>query len=183
MRLLTGETATVFYKVTNRSNQPQTGIATYVCPGHAYEHGLAVVPQAAPAPAPQEPEAEQLPERDDPVAELGSFARPRRPQVAPKPRRPITDDERRLVLALQTVTFAPADPGRKFVRDMQHVATTTAAGEITEGQARYVRNLVRKYHKQINPRQVPASETHLLSGRIDVDQPLKQVGSRWRTRR
>ena len=29
IRILNGETATVFYKVTNRSNQPQTGIATF----------------------------------------------------------------------------------------------------------------------------------------------------------
>lgn len=29
VRILNGETVTVFYKVTNRSNQPQTGIATF----------------------------------------------------------------------------------------------------------------------------------------------------------
>ena len=64
--------------------------------------------------------------------------------TAPKPRRPVTQDEAAMIRALAACTFLPASKDKKFARD---VAWLT---EITDGQAAYLAQLRWKYRRQID---------------------------------
>lgn len=60
----------------------------------------------------------------------------------------MTEDERRMAIALGGCKFPPASPPKRFARDMAAEAAFDDA-VITEGQAEWLRVLVQRYRRQL----------------------------------
>lgn len=96
-----------------------------------------------------------------------------RPVKRTSPRfRAMTDNERALAAALSRVTFAVASYAKRFARDIGSEARSEFP-LISNGQANYLRNLVHRYRRQINPSSLPPEERHLL---VDAKKKRTKAG-------
>lgn len=72
-----------------------------------------------------------------------------------KPRRPADELTMERVKALMKVSLAPGAWDKTFIRGMASM-TVAPAPKFTDAQVRHISRLCRKYHRQVEPRLVPA---------------------------
>lgn len=95
------------------------------------------------------------------LAKRGHIAPKRPAQPRQRPRfRAMTDNERALAVALGGVKF-PVGSTARFARELRGEARSMYP-LITNRQANYLRTLVHRYRRQINPSSLPRDERHLL---------------------
>lgn len=61
----------------------------------------------------------------------------------------MTEDQRRMALALNRCTFCPGIGTKRFARDMAHLAEHDAERAISEKQDAYLRSAVVRFRRQI----------------------------------
>ncbi len=75
----------------------------------------------------------------------------------------MTDDQIKIALALDRVTFLPGTWTKRFARSMTAIAEAKPDTEITEAQNEWLYRLLYKYRRQI-PNTYAGYQTNLLCG-------------------
>lgn len=73
-------------------------------------------------------------------------------------RRPMTDDERRMAIALGRCSFVPATAAKRFARKIAARAQLPEP-KVSPGEADLLRRLTKRYRRQIAPDVVALSDT------------------------
>jgi hypothetical protein len=63
----------------------------------------------------------------------------------------MTDDEKRMAIALTGCTFVPGIATKRFARQVAYRAEQGTGDPLTEKQAKYLRDAVIRFRRQIDP--------------------------------